>query len=58
MDRTDQARTYCAALRRLWLAADEREREQISAEISALTDRGAWLSMTERVLTEMRGPHD
>lgn len=51
--RTHTARIHCDALRRLWLNGTERDREQISVEIAALTNRGAWLSLSERVSHEL-----
>lgn len=55
MSRVEEAREHCAALRRLWLEATESEREQISSEICALTQRPAFDSLSDRVLAEMRG---
>lgn len=55
MTRADQARAHCTELRKLWLAGDEQERETISAEISALTQRPAFSSLSDRVLAEMKG---
>lgn len=53
MNRPGHARALCNELRRLWLEADENQREQIAAEISGLTDRGAWLSLSERATQDL-----
>lgn len=55
MNRAEHARALCNELRRLWLEAAENDREVISAEISGLTQRPAFASLTERVLAEMKG---
>ena len=55
MNRIDKARRLCNELRQTWIEAEEREREAISAEISALTQRGAFESLSDRVLSEMQG---
>jgi hypothetical protein len=58
MSCVEKARQHCNALRKLWIEAPEREREAISAEIAGLTQRGAFESLSDRVLDELQGSSD
>ncbi len=55
MSHSAQARKLCNELRRLWLEGSESDREAVSSEIAALTQRPAFSSLSERVLAEMQG---